>query len=263
MFVYAYALAASRRLGAGYFLMYDWKTPECFQVPDYFKCPSFHPLWNRVKLSAFDVFRQPFSTIEIGSLRPPDEVLAKEARWRRFRGYMQSDKFFAGYETLIRSEFQIRDDYRKRFVEQYRQSPERKRIVVHVRRSDYAEFGNPEIGFDLCLPVSYYEKSLAQIEQLDSADVYFVGDDPEFSRKTFGTRSGFHYVSGSIIDDFQLIQSADVAIISNSTFAWWAAYLASNPKAQIYAPQYWLGFKVQREYPMGIMYPKWHWVDVF
>jgi hypothetical protein len=176
---------------------------------------------------------------------------------------MQSAEFFSGYEKVIRSEFQIRPEFRKKFLERYgEQDPARKRVVVHIRRSDYSEFGNPEIGFDLCLPVSYYERSLAQIEGLDSADVYFVGDDPEFSQKTFGKRLRFQHVSGSIIEDFQLIQSADVAIISNSSFAWWAAYLTSKPAACIYAPRYWLGFKVRREYPAGIMHPNWHWTDV-
>jgi hypothetical protein len=176
---------------------------------------------------------------------------------------MQSDEFFAEYEPLIRSEFQIRPEFRQTFLGRYGEPDlKKKRVVVHLRRADYSEFGNPEIGFGLCLPVSYYDRCFAEIEELDAAEVYFVGDDPEFSRRTFGNRSGFKHVSGSMMDDFQLIQSADVAVISNSTFAWWAAYLASKPTIRIFAPRYWLGFKVQCEYPMGIMYPKWRWTDV-
>jgi hypothetical protein len=262
MFAYAYALAASRRLGSGYFLIYNPETPQCFQLPEYFTCPSFNALWNRMKLSMFDVMGQPFRIVEIGSWTPPREVIAREGRWRRFRGYMQSDEFFSGYEAAIRSEFQIRPEFRKKFLERYGEpEPGRKRVAVHIRRSDYSEFGNQEIGFDLCLPVSYYERCLAQIEGLDSADVYFVGDDPEFSRTAFGNRVRFQHVCGSIIEDFQLIQSADIAVISNSTFAWWAAYLASKPSARIYAPRYWLGFKVKREYPAGVMHPNWQWTD--
>lgn len=215
-----------------------------------------------MKLSMFDVLGQPFRIVEIGSWTQPRDVVAREARSCRFRGYMQSAEFFSGYEKAIRSEFQIRPEFRKKFLERYgEQDPARKRVVVHIRRSDYAEFGNPEIGFDLCLPVSYYKRCLAQIGELDSADVYFVGDDPEFSRKTFGNKPRFQHMAGTVIEDFQLIQSADIAVISNSTFAWWAAYLASKPVARIYAPRYWLGFKVGREYPAGIMHPNWQWTE--
>ena len=52
--------------------------------------------------------------------------------------------------------------------------------------------------------------------------------------------------------DFQLLLHADKLIISNSSFAWWGAYLNKN-KTEVFVPQYWLGFKVDKEIPADII----------
>ena len=54
-----------------------------------------------------------------------------------------------------------------------------------------------------------------------------------------------------LIIDFQLLLNADVAIIANSTFSWWAAYL--NPNIQkVFLPRDWLGFRINKLLPPGI-----------
>jgi|SRR5690606_1802039 len=44
------------------------------------------------------------------------------------------------------------------------------------------------------------------------------------------------------------LQNAKALIISNSSFAWWAANL--NPKKPlVLVPNFWLGFKIKKEFP--------------
>jgi len=35
---------------------------------------------------------------------------------------------------------------------------------------------------------------------------------------------------------------ADAAVVSNSTFAWWGAWLNARPQKRVLAPRYWVGF---------------------
>ena len=65
----------------------------------------------------------------------------------------------------------------------------------------------------------------------------------------------------SEIIDFQLIMNADIAIIANSSFSWWAAYLNAKEHKIVYAPKYWLGFKVDKEIPEKIMSVNWNWIN--
>ena len=91
--------------------------------------------------------------------------------------------------------------------------------------------------------------------------MFFLSDDMPFVKTAFPARSNFFFVSNSEIIDFQLIMNADIAIISNSTFAWWAAYICKK-KNHVIAPKNWFGFRIGREHPTGIMTDHFEWRDV-
>lgn len=110
------------------------------------------------------------------------------------------------------------------------------------------------------MPFEYYRKALDSIEGIENYKVLFIGDDVESVKNEFGHEYNHSFESNPAIIDFQLIQHADIAIIANSTFAWWAAYLSQKPNAKIIAPEYWLGYKVKKEYPVGIRTDKFKWI---
>jgi hypothetical protein len=132
-----------------------------------------------------------------------------------------------------------------------------KTIAVHIRRTDYLNYGKRDIS----IPIQFFKSQLSAIENLDSYKVIFLSDDMDFVKKEFPMRDNFIFSSHSEIIDFQIIQNADIAIISNSSFSWWAAYLSPKNNCVI-APKYWFGFKIGREHPKGIMTSKFKWVAV-
>ncbi|WP_159467667.1 alpha-1,2-fucosyltransferase [Dyadobacter sp. 3J3] len=173
-----------------------------------------------------------------------------------YNGFFQSDFYIKHLPDNTKPK--LRKKYQEEFISKFGDIfKQNKTIVVHIRRTDYLTYGKRDIS----LPIEYFQKHLNSIENLDSYKVFFVSDDMDFVKLAFPAKENFIFSQNSEILDFQLIMNADVSIISNSTFAWWAAYLCKKNN-RVIAPKNWFGFRLGREHPKGIMTEKFEWVDV-
>jgi len=129
---------------------------------------------------------------------------------------------------------------------------------LHLRRGDYLRW--KVMGhWNVALPLEYYREAVDRIRTRCS-DVYFVivSDDPEYARKNFGWL-GDHLVSTqSPLVDLAVMSLCRYGVLSNSTLAWWGGYLMDK-RELVLAPEQWLGFKADQEYPGGIIPP---WAEV-
>ena len=180
-----------------------------------------------------------------------------------YEGFFQSDAYFKDNIHLVFEDFRIKDKYRKAFTQKYGDFfAKNKVIVIHFRRKDYNDVKIPELSeAGISLPIDYYRKSLSMIENIEHYKILFIGDDLESVERDFGNNPNYLFENNEAIVDFQLIQNADIAIIANSTFAWWAAYLNEKSGARIIAPKYWLGFKGREVFPAGIETSKFEWIE--
>jgi hypothetical protein len=171
-----------------------------------------------------------------------------------YYAYFQSEDYFAGIRNKLWDRFRIRKSFRDAFEEKYGALYKNNKILaIHCRFGDYKDYHREELGgTNFVLPESYYENALDRIPDLDDYLVVMVTDDPQACNDRTPRLKNKLLINDSEIMDFMLLMNADKLIIANSTFSWWAAYL--NPKdPEIFAPEYWLGFKVNREFPNGII----------
>jgi hypothetical protein len=101
-------------------------------------------------------------------------------------------------------------------------------VSLSFRRGDYVRYGWQ-------LPFSYYERALdLMVEAVPGATFLVFGDDPEFVRlatdwaSRFGPATNAYDLSDGALEHLVLASECDHALMANSSFAWWAAWLGDK-----------------------------------
>jgi FkbM family methyltransferase len=266
MFQYAFALAAAQRLetdfvvcGSSWVGLEREELSECFQL-------GGHGL-------PF-VDDPPYPVVRIGhqDWNTPEDVLADLTDWTRYSGFFQSDRFFAGAEADVRSAFEPSSENAEVFRERYTDLLARPYVCCHVRHTDYETFAG-----GVALPLEYYRDALRLVAPAPGTPIVFVGDDLDVAHAAFEDLDGVRFEHNEPIIDLQLLVHASTAVTSNSTFAWWGAWLGDRSK-HVVAPKHWINWthrsgwqraaqdteRTKRgwEYPRAIIPPAWSQVPV-
>lgn len=151
-----------------------------------------------------------------------------------YKGYYQSAKFFEGFDTEIKSLFEIKPEYQKRVSDEIRDN--NATCSIHVRRGDYLTLEQ----YHPTQTMRYFDSAIALIKEKVGKETQFLvfSDDIPWCKENFNYPN-IHFQNGSMIDDFSLMVDCDHHIISNSSFSWWTSYL-SKPGITV-APKRWFG----------------------
>jgi hypothetical protein len=155
-------------------------------------------------------------------------------------GYWQSAKYFANIENLIRDEFSPVFSGRQETAGLLKEILSSNSLCINVRRTDFMQ--NDLLG---CMGTDYYDEAQVIIAQLVGNSKKFIfSDDIAWCKEQFGnmpdtTVVGHEHAGRDFIDYLFLMLSCKHFIIPNSSFAWWAAWLCTNPYKQVIAPLRW------------------------
>lgn len=157
-------------------------------------------------------------------------------------GFFQTEKYFLDIreDLLQQFKFNITDKLLNEISNSIKNS--KKPIVsIHVRRTDY--LGSPM--HNICTE-TYYKNAINEIyNRLNTKDIEFIvfSDDIEYCKTLF---PDFTYIDKNQFEDYKdwydmyLMSCCHHNIISNSSFAWWAAWLNQNQNKLVLAPNKWL-----------------------
>lgn len=134
-------------------------------------------------------------------------------------------------------------------------------VAVHVRRTDYV--GHPV--FDLCGPNYYHAAMETMRQQVPGCHFFLFSDDPEWCRShlTGHDSEVLSMAEGreDPLHDLFLMSRARHQIIANSSYSWWAAWLAKHAGQRVLAPDRWLGGGMHA--PIGDrLCPGWECISV-
>lgn len=171
-------------------------------------------------------------------------------------GYWQSFKYFQIVEAQIREDFTIKYFPKNEYADVQKAILNSNSVMVHVRRGDYLSDINLKshrvVDVDyITKGMSYYRRRLrnpsffvfsddidwCKLNIANDHDVFFVGETPE---------------NGKIA--FTLMYSCKHFLISNSTFSWWAAWLAKFEKKNVICPKKWFG---NNDNILDLILPSW------
>lgn len=174
------------------------------------------------------------------------------------QGYWQNEKYLIMVEEELRKifvPFAPLSERAKQMQAQITGYPQS--TFIHVRRGDYLK--EPHKSFHGVLDHNYYGHAIQQLySNLDDAEPKFFifSDDIEGCKQRLSPH--WEYVeSGREAEDIYLMSLCHNAIIANSSFSWWGAWLGDTQlNRTIIAPEKWFTDAAKEDYS-GIVPQRW------
>lgn len=155
-------------------------------------------------------------------------------------GYWQSYNYFSEFESTIRKDFSFKNKFNveEELINQKILSTNS--VCINVRRADFLTN-----SFHGVCNEEYFNKGLNYIKNSESElNVFVFSDDIEWCKNNlnFELPTNFidHEYAGEKFQSYlQLMTNCKHFIIPNSSFGWWAAWLANFSKKIVVAPKKW------------------------
>lgn len=155
-----------------------------------------------------------------------------------FVGYWQTEKYFD--TVLVRHAFTLRNTPSQRSLgvaEDINRA--RPSAFIHIRRGDYltpttaAYHGSPSM--------EYYRAGMQHLRAAYPDTRFFVfSDDPEWCRANFEDCVVVDHNLTAPHEDLWLMSQCNHAVLANSSFSWWGAWLGDlQPNRIVLTPQRW------------------------
>lgn len=137
--------------------------------------------------------------------------------------------------------------------------PNANTVSLHVRRKDYLELQH----FHGMPSLDYYNEACDFFARNSGrgfpAKFFVFSDDTDWCKETFGSRENFTIVEGTNkYEDLRLMASCKHAILANSSFSWWGAWLGDNQNGRkVVAPARWFADETANQQAAGICPDRW------
>jgi hypothetical protein len=188
------------------------------------------------RLNFLPYFKKPFFKEDLKKL---DVNILKINSRTYIEGYFTSEFFFKDIRSVLINDFQLASP----------PSPENKALIemilnqnsvcLSVRRGDFLKYSIHNV-----CDLNYFNDSIDLIKKKVNDPVFYIfSDDNEWVQKNLKIEGEHHFIAHNFPDfyeDFRIMKSCKHHIIPNSTFSWWAAWLANSNDKIVISPETWL-----------------------
>lgn len=164
-----------------------------------------------------------------------------------FSGFFQNSKYLVGLDSELKNAFyfdvNLLSDFGKQRLEQILQT--KNSVFVHIRRGDYCKLGW-ELNMD------YYKRAIQYVlKHVDEPKFFIFGATESSFVKQFQKNLGLNednslnlgetlITQNNQHEDMLLMSYCEHAILANSSYSFWSAYLGDKTKRIVIAPTPWL-----------------------
>lgn len=155
-------------------------------------------------------------------------------------GFFQSPKYFEGYELIIRNDFTLKNIPGEAIRVLAEEISKHNSVCVHLRRGDYVGNKAHEV-----VGMEYYKEGITYLGKNTAIEkIYVFSDDIEWCKNNLifefpTTFVGQEYVGHKDEGHMYLMSRCRHFIIANSSFSWWAAWLAECKEKIVVCPKQW------------------------
>jgi len=162
-----------------------------------------------------------------------------------YDGYFQCEKYFQYISGYLITSFRFPsfiDDKNKKLADRILNTPNA--VFIQVRRGDYLAIKDAD---RIMCSFNYYKEGAAYIAQRVENPKYFVfsAEDPNWAMKNLNIGFPFEIVGTEntgkekYYENMHLMSLCRHAILANSSYSWWGAWLNQNHDKIIIAPDPW------------------------
>ena len=170
-------------------------------------------------------------------------------------GYFQSEAYFADHAGVSRRELRAAAPPAGPQAEAIRAAAWP--VALHLRRGDYCRPENAIL--QVCTPAYYARAAAAVAAAHPEATLFVFSDDIGWARENLGTAGlpAVYMPRGDAAGDLALMQLCRGFVLSNSTYSWWAQYLAPAADRMVWAPGRWYAHTKQT----ALYQPYWRRIE--
>lgn len=158
-------------------------------------------------------------------------------------GYWQSQKYFEGFESTIRNDFEFNSIPSVENSEVLTKIKAGVSVSMHVRRGDMVSLPAAASFHGTCTKEYYMSALKSMKSKFNNFHLFVFSDDPDYVRSSFKFDMPFtivdHNSGASSFEDMRLMSNCSHHIIANSSFSWWGAWLNPDPDKTVIAPKQW------------------------
>jgi hypothetical protein len=189
------------------------------------------------------LFRVKKFNVVYESTQKYDESMSNLGNNTYLLGFWQSEKYFKSVRSELLREYQVSKPINKENSDLLDKIRNTNSVFIHVRRGDYVSEKIVKNTFAVC-DKDYFSNAIDRINSNVEEPTYFIfSDDPDWASANIDTGKAEKFVSRNPsergYDDLRLMYNCSHAVISNSSFSWWGAWLNQNPDKIVIAPKRW------------------------